>query len=70
MAMNDPGFSAPANPDGSDDGPLRLSPEGERWINQNVVDHGYVIDWGTREIVDPESGEVKGTVPQSFPRMI
>lgn len=66
----DTGFSGPQNPDGSDIGPLYLSPEAEQWVNDNVVDQGYMIDWGTREIFDPETGEVKGTVPTSIPRMI
>lgn len=66
----DPGFTAPENPDGAEAGPLRLTPEAETWIDQNVLDQGYLIDWGTREIFDPETGEVKGTVPTSFPRMI
>lgn len=66
----DPGFSRDVNPDGSDIGPLYLSPDAERWVQQNITDFGYVIDWGTREIIDPNTGEVKGTVPTSVPRMI
>ena len=66
----DPGFELPTNPDGSDIGPLHLSPDAERWVQQNVTDFGYVIDWGTREIIDPETGEVKGTVPTSVPRLV
>lgn len=67
----DPGFNAgPQNPDGSDIGPLYLSPEAEDWVEKNVTDFGYVIDWGTREIIDPNTSEVKGTVPTAIPRMI
>lgn len=65
----DPGFSGPQNPDGSNIGPLYLSPEAERWIDQNVIDQGYVIDWGTREIINPETGEVKGAIPPTIDRM-
>lgn len=66
----DSGFeSGPRNPDGSDIGPLYLSPDAERWIQQNVTDFGYIIDWGTREIVDTDTGEVKGIIPTSVPRM-
>jgi hypothetical protein len=70
--LPDPGYADDMvrNPDGSDAGPLYLSPDAERWINQNVIDRGYRIDWGTREIYDPETGEVKGTVPAVFDRMI
>ena len=66
----DAGFERPVNPDGSDAGPLYLSPDADRWIQQNVTDYGYVIDWGTREIIDPNTGDVKGTVPTAFDRMI
>lgn len=66
----DPGYINVPNPDGSDIGPLNMSPEGEKWVNENVIQPGYVIDWGTREIIDPYTGEVKGTVPASVPRMI
>lgn len=66
----DPYYNAPHNPDGSDIGPLYLSPEAEQWVSQNVTDYGYVIDWGTREVIDPNTGEVKGSVPTSVPRMI
>lgn len=66
----DRGFELPTNPDGSDIGPLYLSPEAEQWVESNVTAPGYVIDWGTREIIDPETGEVKGTVPTSIPRMV
>lgn len=66
----DPGFEMPAVEPGEEEaGPLKLTPEAETWIKMNVLDRGYVIDWGTREIVDPHTGEVKGTVPTSFPRM-
>lgn len=58
------------NPDGSEIGPLYVSPEGKQWIQENVFDQGLYIDWGTREIYDAETGEVKGTVPTSVPRMI
>ena len=66
----DPGFEMPSNPDGGEAGPLHLSPDAERWVTQNVTDQGYVIDWGTREIIDPETGEVKGMIPATFDRMI
>lgn len=66
----DTGFSVPQNPDGSELGPLYVSPEGKVWIQENVYDRGLFIDWGTREIYDAETGEVKGTVPTSVPRMI
>lgn len=67
----DPGFSKPATLPGEEEaGPLYLSPEAERWVEQNITAPGYVIDWGTREIIDPETGEVKGTVPTTFDRMI
>lgn len=68
--FQDPGFSGPRNPDGSDIGPLYLSPEADRWVQENVIDQGWMIDWGNREIFDPNTGEVKGTVPTSVPRMI
>jgi hypothetical protein len=66
----DAGFERPVNPDGGDAGPLYLSPDADRWIQQNVTDFGYVIDWGTREIIDPNTGDVKGSVPTTFDRMI
>jgi hypothetical protein len=67
----DSGFSqGPRNPDGSEIGPLYVSPEGKQWIQENVYDQGLYIDWGTREIFDADTGEVKGTVPTSVPRMI
>lgn len=66
----DAGFEHPVNPDGSEAGPLYLSPDAQRWVDQNVTDHGYVIDWGTREIIDPNTGEVKGTIPATFDRMV
>lgn len=66
----DPGFSGPRNPDGSDIGPLYLSPEAEKWVDQNVLEQGYLIDWGRRVIFDPETGDVIGPVPTSIPRMI
>lgn len=66
----DPGFTAePIRAGEEQAGPLQLSPEAERWIAQNVTDHGYAIDWGTREIFDPNTGEVKGTVPTTFDRI-
>lgn len=68
-APYDPGFSAPVNPNGEEAGPLYLSPDAQRWVDQNVTDRGYMIDWGTREVFDPETGEVKGTIPPSFDRM-
>lgn len=70
--FEDRGFEAPQNrnPDGAEIGPLYVSPEGKRWIQENVFDQGLTIDWGTREIYDGETGEVKGTVPMSVPRMI
>lgn len=69
---DDEGFSLPSNgnPDGSDIGPLYATPEGDQWLQQNVTDQGLVIDWGNREIFDPKTGEVKGTVPKFVPRMI
>lgn len=67
--IEDSGFYKPVNPDGSDIGPLYLSPDAEAWVMQNVIDPGYVIDWGTRRILDPDTGETKGTVPTSVPRM-
>ena len=67
----DPGFSMPVLPPGEEEaGPLHLSPDAERWVERNVTDPGYVIDWGTREVIDPNTGEVKGTVPATFDRMI
>lgn len=65
----DPGFNLQGNPDGSDIGPLYMSPEAERWVQENVIDHGYAIDWVTREILD-RNGEVKGTVPTEIPRIV
>lgn len=66
----DPGFTAePPRPGEEQAGPLQLSPEAEQWINRNVIDQGYAIDWGTREIFDPKTGEVKGVVPTTFDRM-
>lgn len=67
----DPGFTQPAlrNPDGADAGPLYASPEAEQWLKENVQDQGLVIDWGTREIFDPVTGEIKGVVPKFFPKM-
>lgn len=66
----DPGIRVVPNPDGSEVGPLYVSPEADRWIKANVYDRGLVVDWGSMEIFDPETGEVKGTVPKSFPKMI
>jgi hypothetical protein len=67
----DRGFEAPPqNPGGGEVGPIHFSPEARDWIKQNVIDQDYVIDWGTREIIDPETGEVKGTVPTEVPRMV
>jgi hypothetical protein len=64
-------FYAPTVKPGEEEaGPLRVSPEASEWIDRNVLDHGYVIDWGTREIIDPETGESKGTIPTSFPRVV
>lgn len=64
-------FYAPTIKPGEEEaGPLRVSPEANEWIQRNVTDHGYLIDWGNREIFDPETGEVHGTVPTSFPRMV
>ena len=69
--VGDDGFYAPTIKPGEEEaGPLRVSPEAHEWIVRNVTDHGYLIDWGNREIFDPETGEVHGTVPTSFPRMI
>ena len=45
---------------------LYLSPAAEQWIATNVQRPGWVIDWGTREILDPNTGEVKGRVPVTF----
>jgi len=66
----DDGFIGVPNPDGSEAGPLYLSPEANEWVERNVYDSGYIIDWGSREILDPNTGEVKGTVPTRFPRMM
>jgi hypothetical protein len=67
----DPGFGAPATRPGEEEaGPLYTTPEADRWIATNVTDRGYVIDWGTREIIDPATGESHGTIPQKFDRMI
>jgi hypothetical protein len=68
----DSGFGHPAvsNPDGSDAGPLYLSPEAEQWVDENIIGPGYVVDWGNRDIIDPNDGSVKGKVPKSFPRMM
>jgi hypothetical protein len=57
------------NPDGADAGPLYVSPEADKWLQEHVTDQGLMIDWGTYEIFDPVTGEVKGTVPRFFPRM-
>ena len=65
----DPDYIQVPNPDGSEAGPLYLTPEAEQWLNENVWDRGLVVDWGTREIFDPNTGEVKGIVPRTFPRM-
>ena len=66
----DPGFSqGTPNPDGSEIGPLHVSPEGERWIQENVIDKGYYIDWGSRMVFDAETGEDIMPVPTSLPRM-
>jgi hypothetical protein len=62
-------YDAPVNPDGSEIGPLVMTPEGEQWCQENVIDKGRYINWGTREIFDPETGEIFGTVPKSLPRM-
>jgi hypothetical protein len=69
---NDPGFiqGELRNPDGADAGPLYATPEADRWLQENVTDQGLMIDWGTREIFDPNTGEVKGIVPRTFPRMM
>lgn len=62
--------NVPQNPDGSEIGPLYLSPAAEAWIEENVTRHGWYIDWGNREIFDADTGEVKGTVPTELPRML
>lgn len=71
-APTDPGFNDASrrNPDGADIGPLYATPEGDQWLQENVTDHGFIIDWGNREIFDPHTGEIKGTVPKFVPRMI
>lgn len=63
-------MQTPMNPDGSEIGPLVMTPEGEQWCQENVIDKGYNIDWATREIFDPETGERHGTVPTSLPRVL
>jgi hypothetical protein len=63
-------FEVLPNPDGSEIGPLQVSVEGQQWIEENVYRPGFVIDWGTREIIDPDTGEVRGTVPRSVPKMV
>jgi hypothetical protein len=67
----DPGFYAPASATPDEDiSPLHVTPAGQEWIRRNVIDQDYVIDWGTREVIDPETGEVKGTVPSQVPKVI
>jgi hypothetical protein len=69
--LPDPGFSLPdIRPGEEEAGPMYVSPEADRWIGENVRDRGYVIDWGTRRIIDPATGESHGTIPTKFDRMI
>lgn len=66
----DSSFEIVPNPDGSEIGPMYQSPEGKQWLEENVYDQGWIVDWGSRDILDPNTGEIKGTVPTSVPRMI
>lgn len=65
----DPGFEKVPNPDGSELGPLYQSPEGKQWLDEHVYNQGLIVDWGSRDILDPDTGEIRGTVPTSVPRM-
>lgn len=69
LPLDDPSLAPPSQEELASQGEANgfyLSPAAEVWIRSHVQDLGYVIDWGTREIIDPNTGEVKGTVPTSF----
>ena len=44
----------------------QMSPQQRQrqWIEQNVWSKGYTVDMGTGEIVDPQSGQAVGRLPQ------
>lgn len=55
------------NPNGEQAGPMYLSPEAKVWM-RNIVQAGFSVDWGTRTIFNPDTGE-EYPVPDSFPTM-
>jgi hypothetical protein len=38
------------------------------WIAANVYPNGWTVDGKTMEIIDPDTGEIKGRVPTLYPR--
>ena len=57
------------NPDGADAGPIYMTPEAERWYQENVIDKGWATDWGAGMIMD-EQGEYVLEAPRYFPKMM
>lgn len=39
------------------------------WLDDNVFSKGYSVDGGTNEIIDPDTGDVVGHVPDFYPTM-
>ena len=58
-----------ANPDGADIGPQYISPQGARWIEENLWDQGLSADIGLGVIIGPD-GQVVGELPKFIPRMM
>jgi|SRR5262245_5922730 len=54
------------NGDGSDAGPLYASPAARIWLQQNVYDNGWLVDWGNREVYDKNGQDVGLQVPRKF----
>jgi len=65
----DPGYGMEvgnANPDGADAGPMYVSPAAELWLDQNVYDQGYYVNWGTRQVIDENGHPIGLEVPAKF----
>lgn len=43
------------------------SQQRDTWIQQNVFSKGLTIDMKTNEIIDPDTGDVVGTIPDFYP---
>lgn len=55
------------NPDGADAGPLYMTPDAEQWYQENVIDKGWAVDWGSGTIIDEKGRDVMDA-PRVFPR--